>query len=78
MSDGTTFLVGLIHQNWVFAYLNSATHLAEEVHKLERIIPIAILCTVLLGFVTSWFCIWMFFSVTNLDESSNHQQACPF
>ncbi|KAE8384520.1 hypothetical protein BDV23DRAFT_176997 [Aspergillus alliaceus] len=26
-----------------------------EVHKLERSIPIAILCTVLLGFVTSWF-----------------------
>ncbi|KAE8151702.1 amino acid transporter [Aspergillus avenaceus] len=68
-SDGIAFLVGLINPNWVFACLDSATHLAEEVHKPERSIPIAILCTVLLGFVTSWFyCISMFFSVTNLDE----------
>ncbi|GMG03119.1 unnamed protein product [Aspergillus oryzae] len=67
-SDGLAFLVGLINPNWVFACLDSATHLAEEVSRPERSIPIAILATVAIGFTTSWFyCIAMFFSVTNLD-----------
>lgn len=68
-SDGIAFLIGLINPNWVFACLDSATHLAEEVSKPERSIPIAILCTVLIGFVTSWtYCIAMFFSVNNLED----------
>ncbi|PIG82794.1 choline transport protein [Aspergillus arachidicola] len=68
-SDGLAFLVGLINPNWVFACLDSATHLAEEVSRPERSIPIAILATVAIGFTTSWFyCIAMFFSVTNLDQ----------
>lgn len=67
-SDGLAFLVGLINPNWVFACLDSATHLAEEVHHPERTIPIAILSTVAIGFTTSWFyCIAMFFSVHDLD-----------
>src|SRR5690606_36175679 len=39
------FLVGLINPNWSFSCLDSATHLAEEVAKPERVIPIAILST---------------------------------
>ncbi|OGM44464.1 choline transport protein, partial [Aspergillus bombycis] len=66
-SDGLAFLVGLINPNWVFACLDSATHLAEEVSRPERSIPIAILSTVAIGFITSWFyCIAMFFSVHDL------------
>lgn len=66
-SDGIAFLVGLINPNWVFACLDSATHLAEEVAQPERSIPIAILCTVLIGFVTSWtYCIALFFSVSSV------------
>ncbi|KAE8418011.1 amino acid/polyamine transporter I, partial [Aspergillus pseudocaelatus] len=68
-SDGLAFLVGLINPNWVFACLDSATHLAEEVSRPERSIPIAILSTVAIGFTTSWFyCIAMFFSVTDLHQ----------
>ncbi|KAE8379352.1 amino acid/polyamine transporter I [Aspergillus bertholletiae] len=68
-SDGLAFLVGLINPNWVFACLDSATHLAEEVSHPERNIPIAILSTVVIGFTTSWFyCIAMFFSVHDLNE----------
>ncbi|PWY80900.1 amino acid transporter [Aspergillus sclerotioniger CBS 115572] len=67
-SDGIAFLVGLINPNWVFACLDSATHLAEEVSHPERSIPIAILSTVLIGFLTSWtYCISIFFSLTDLD-----------
>jgi choline transport protein len=67
-SDGLAFIVGLINPNWVFACLDSATHMAEEVGKPEKAIPIAIMGTVAIGFVTSWFyCISMFFSVSDLD-----------
>jgi choline transport protein len=67
-SDTVAFLIGLINPNWIFACLDSATHLAEEVHHPERNIPIAILATVAIGFTTSWFyCIAMFFSVHDLD-----------
>lgn len=77
-SDGIAFLVGLINPNWVFACLDSATHLAEEVAKPERSIPIAILCTVLIGFTTSWtYCIAMFFSVSDLDPLLNTPTGVP-
>lgn len=66
-SDGIAFLVGLINPNWVFACLDCATHLAEEVARPERSIPTAILITILIAFVTSWtYCIAMFFSVRDL------------
>ncbi|KAF2639289.1 choline transport protein-like protein [Massarina eburnea CBS 473.64] len=61
---GIAFIVGLVNTNWSFACLDCATHLAEEVHQPERMIPIAIMGTVLIGFLTSWF--WsmaMFFSI---------------
>ncbi|KAH7116840.1 choline transport protein [Dendryphion nanum] len=61
---GIAFIVGLVNTNWAFACLDCATHLAEEVHRPERMIPIAIMGTVAIGFVTSWFfSIAMFFSI---------------
>jgi choline transport protein len=63
-SSGIAYVVGLVNANWAFACLDCATHLAEEVHKPERIIPIAIMGTVAIGFITSWFySISMFFSI---------------
>lgn len=61
---GIAFIVGLVNTNWAFACLDCATHMAEEVHHPERMIPIAIMGTVAIGFVTSWFySISMFFSI---------------
>ncbi|KAF2202089.1 amino acid transporter-like protein [Delitschia confertaspora ATCC 74209] len=61
---GIAFIVGLVNTNWSFACLDCATHLAEEVHRPEKMIPIAIMGTVAIGFVTSWFfSISMFFSI---------------
>ncbi|EAW08762.1 putative choline transport protein Ctr [Aspergillus clavatus NRRL 1] len=78
LSDELAFLVGLINPNWIFACLDSATHLAEEVIHPERSIPIAILCTVLIGFLTSWtYCISMFFSVSSLNEILNTPTRVP-
>ncbi|KAF2263462.1 amino acid transporter [Lojkania enalia] len=72
---GIAFIVGLVNTNWSFACLDCATHLAEEVHRPERMIPIAIMGTVAIGFVTSWFfSMSMFFSIvgdfSNISTSS--------
>ena len=67
-SNGIAFIVGLINTNWAFACLDCATHMAEEVHRPEKMIPIAIMGTVAIGFVTAWFySVSMFFSLNNLD-----------
>ncbi|KAJ5343994.1 hypothetical protein MYU51_002023 [Penicillium brevicompactum] len=77
-SDGMAFIVGLINPNWIFACLDSATHLAEEVPNPERNIPIAIMATVAIGFVTSWtYCISMFFGIKDLDELINSSTGVP-
>ncbi|KAF2404178.1 amino acid transporter [Trichodelitschia bisporula] len=63
-SDGLAYIVGLVNTNWAFACLDAATHLAEEVHAPERMVPIAILSSLGIGFITSWFfSIGMFFSI---------------
>jgi choline transport protein len=63
-SAGIAFIVGLINTNWPFCCLDCATHLAEEVPRPERNIPIAICGTVAIGFVTAWFfAVAMFFSL---------------
>lgn len=65
--NGIAFIVGLINTNWAFACLDCATHMAEEVARPEKMIPIAIMGTVAIGFVTSWFfSVSMFFSLTDL------------
>src|SRR5579862_540434 len=66
--SGIAFIVGLINTNWAFACLDTATHLAEEVARPEKMIPIAIMGTVGIGFVTAFcYSVSMFFSMTNLQ-----------
>ena len=68
-ANGIAFIVGLINTNYSFACLDCATHLAEEVHRPEKMVPIAILGTVAIGFVTSWFfSIALFFSMDSLAD----------
>ncbi|KAK4691322.1 choline transport protein, partial [Lecanoromycetidae sp. Uapishka_2] len=67
--NGIAFIVGLINTNYAFACLDCATHLAEEVHRPERQVPIAIMGTVAIGFLTSWFySIALFFSMNSLPD----------
>jgi choline transport protein len=76
--SGIAFIVGLINTNWSFSCLDCATHLAEEVEKPERMIPIAIMGTVAIGFVTSWFySVSMFFSMQDLDALFNTPTLVP-
>ncbi|RPB27571.1 amino acid transporter [Terfezia boudieri ATCC MYA-4762] len=68
-SSVIAFIVGLINPNWSFSCLDSATHLAEEVANPERVIPIAIMGTVAIGFITAFsYSIAMFFCMNNLSE----------
>ncbi|KAJ9090762.1 hypothetical protein QFC19_009436 [Naganishia cerealis] len=75
---GIAFIVGLINPNWSFSCLDSATHLAEETNTPATDIPIAILGTVTIGFVTSFtYSIAMFFSIHNLSDIINNGTGMP-
>ncbi|RSL60532.1 hypothetical protein CEP53_005422 [Fusarium sp. AF-6] len=77
-SDGIAYIVGLINCNWAFNGLDCATHMAEEVLNPERTIPIAILGTVGVGFLTAWlFGIAMMFSIKDFDAVSNTPTGVP-
>lgn len=77
-SSSIAFIVGLINPNWCFSCLDSATHMAEEALEPERKIPIAIMGTVAIGFITSFtYVIAMFFSVNNLEEIYNSNTGVP-
>ncbi|KAK6595313.1 hypothetical protein QC760_009972 [Botrytis cinerea] len=67
-NNGIAFIVGLVNANWAFSCLDSAVHLAEEAHQPEVVIPISIMVTIAIGFMTAWFfVIAMFFSLNNFD-----------
>lgn len=73
-SSAIAFIVGLINPTWSFACLDCATHMAEEIYQPEKYIPISIMSTVAIGFVTSFaYSISMFFCINDLDTvlSSN-------
>jgi len=70
--SGIAFLVGLVNPNWGFSCLDTVIHIAEEVHQPERIIPIGIIGTVVIGFVTAFtFAISSMFSLNNFDAIVN-------
>ncbi|SCU98825.1 LAFA_0G20340g1_1 [Lachancea sp. 'fantastica'] len=77
-SSGIAFIVGLINPAWSFSCLDCATHMAFEVEKPERVIPIAILGTVAIGFCTSFcYVIAMFFSLHNLSAITSSNTGAP-
>ncbi|KAL8962106.1 MAG: hypothetical protein Q9193_001440 [Seirophora villosa] len=76
--NGIAFIVGLINTNWSFACLDCATHLSEEIHRPEKMIPIAIMGTVGIGFVTAWtYSVSLFFSMTDVEGLSGTSTKVP-
>ncbi|WQF76365.1 Putative amino acid/polyamine transporter I [Colletotrichum destructivum] len=68
-SDSIAYITGLISSNWAFNGLDGAVHMAEEVVNPERVIPIALLGTVVIGFCTAWtFAIAMMVSINDYDS----------
>ncbi|KAL6690523.1 amino acid transporter [Trichoderma pleuroticola] len=77
-NNGIAYIVGLINCNWAFNGLDAATHMAEEVLHPEKAIPIAIIGTVVVGFVTAWlFGIAMMFSIKDFDAVSSTPTGVP-
>lgn len=77
-SGGIAYITGLVNPNWAFNGLDCATHMAEEVPHPERIVPIAIMGTVMIGFVTSWlFSIGMMFSIGSFDRVASTPTGVP-
>lgn len=77
-NSGIAFILGLINPAWSFSCLDCATHMAFEVENPERVIPLSILGTVAIGFITSFlFVIAMFFSIQDLDAVLNSSTGFP-
>ncbi|KAL4798806.1 amino acid/polyamine transporter I [Aspergillus venezuelensis] len=60
--DGWTMIIGITACLWAFSGGDGPTHLAEEVPNPSRTVPIAILLTIAMGFVTvfAWIIALMF------------------
>ncbi|CCF60391.1 hypothetical protein KAFR_0K00360 [Kazachstania africana CBS 2517] len=77
-SSAIAFIVGLINPAWSFSCLDCATHMAFEVEKPERVIPMAIMGTIAIGFLTSFaYVISMFFSIRNIQDVLNSNSGAP-
>lgn len=77
-SKGMAFIVGLINPLWAYAGIDSATHMVDDVgHSSSRkLVPKAIIITILLGFATSFpYAIVMFFCIT--DSSTVAESILP-
>ncbi|KAI5964714.1 uncharacterized protein KGF55_001783 [Candida pseudojiufengensis] len=67
-SSAIAFIIGLVNPNWAFSCLDAATHIAEETLHPETQIPIAIIGTVVVGFITAFsYCVAMFFSINDIE-----------
>lgn len=77
-NNAIALIVGLINPNWAFNGLDCACHMAEEINCPERLIPIAIMSTVGIGFFTAWlFAISMMFSITDLEAVAGTATGTP-
>lgn len=71
-SDGIVFLTGLANPNFMYAGIDGAIHLAEECSNAVTTVPLALISTSLIGFVTAFaFSISMVYSLVDLDAIIN-------
>ncbi|KAF9887402.1 hypothetical protein FE257_010257 [Aspergillus nanangensis] len=67
-SDAIVFLTGLANPNFMYAGIDGAIHLAEECSNAVTAVPLALLSTVVIGFVTAFaFSISMLYSLVDLE-----------
>jgi amino acid transporter len=52
--EGVVFLIGTLTPGYMYAGIDGAIHLAEEAANATEAVPRALLCTWLIGFVTSF------------------------
>lgn len=67
-SDGIVFLTGLVNPNYMYAGIDGAIHLAEECVNAATAVPYALMSTIVIGFVTSFFfTVAMVYSMSDFD-----------
>lgn len=70
-NSGIAFIVGLISPIWSFVGLDAAAHMVDELgyRKAKILVPRAIICTVILGFVTAFsYSIGIFFCTNDSSK----------
>ena len=64
-----SFLTGLITPSYMYAGLDAALHLAEETRRPEKVVPLALVSTIGIGFLTAFvFSISMSYTITDLES----------
>lgn len=68
-SGAVVFLTGLSNPNFIYAGLDGAVHLVEEVTNASQTVPRALLSTVIIGFTTAFaFAIAMLYTLTDFGK----------
>jgi len=66
--DGIVFLTGLVNPNFMYSGLDGAIHLAEDCINASTAVPMALVSTIIIGFVTTFpFLIAMFYCISDFD-----------
>lgn len=70
-NNGIVFLTGLLNSAFMYSGLDSTIHLAEECTNPKRAIPLALLSTVVVGFITSFvYTISIAYSIVDIESLS--------
>lgn len=70
--DGVSFISGLISANFMYAGLDGAVHLCEECKNPEKVVPKAIISTLVIGLVTSFmFAVSMTYCIVDFEAVLN-------
>ncbi|KAL4942955.1 hypothetical protein BDV06DRAFT_235110 [Aspergillus oleicola] len=76
--DGIAFLTGLSTPQFMLSGLDATLHLAEECFEPERVVPKAVLVTVMVGFLTAFpFSIGIIYSWRDVVESLSTSTGFP-
>ncbi|KAM0491546.1 hypothetical protein ACHAP8_010592 [Fusarium lateritium] len=76
--DVGLFLTGVANPNFMFAGIDGAVHLAEEVTGAAKTIPRSLISTIVIGFTTAFaFTLAMLYSLNNFDEVLKNATGVP-
>lgn len=77
-NKGIVFLTGLLNAAFMYSGLDSTIHLAEECTNPKRAIPLALLSTVTVGFITSFvYTVAIAYSIVDIEALSQSQLDIP-
>ena len=67
--NGIVFLTGLVNPNYGFAGLDGGIHLAEDCFNAAKMIPLALIFSVLTGVATAlFFAVSMLYCISDIDQ----------